>query len=75
VLIDGGVEEDKSRVNMATATKKMNALSLKEKVKVMQQIEYGKKKAEACREFCLVSSTTKQSGKTGPKIWCLKRMD
>jgi hypothetical protein len=48
MLTDGHVEGDKSRVNTATFMKKRNTMSLKEKVKVIQQTEYGKKKAEVC---------------------------
>jgi flagellar basal body rod protein FlgG len=39
---------------MATATKKENAFSLEEKVTVIRQTEYGKKKGDVCREFGLV---------------------
>jgi len=41
---------------MATVTNKRKVLSVEGKVKVTQQIEYGKKKADACQEFGLINS-------------------
>jgi hypothetical protein len=42
---------------MATLSNKRKVLSVKEKVKVIQEIESGKKKADVCWEFGLISST------------------
>jgi transposase-like protein len=42
---------------MATVTNKRKVLSVEEKVKVIREIESGKKKADVCREFGLFNST------------------
>jgi len=40
---------------MATVTNKKEVLSFEGKVTVIRQIENGKKKADMCRELCLVN--------------------
>jgi transposase-like protein len=47
---------------------KRKALSVEEKVKVIREIENGKKKADVCREFGLVNSTTQAIWKNRSKI-------
>jgi transposase-like protein len=41
---------------MATVTNKRKVLSVEEKIKVIQEIENGKKKADVCWEFGIISS-------------------
>jgi transposase-like protein len=61
---------------MATVTNKRKVLSIEGKVKVLQQIENGKKKADVCREFGLINSTIQMIWKTEPELLVrLKRSD
>jgi hypothetical protein len=53
---------------MATVTNKRKVLSVEEKVKVITEIESGKKKADVCREFGLVNSTVQTIWKNRGKI-------
>jgi len=41
---------------MATVMNKRKILSVEGNVKVIRQVEYGKKKADVCQEFGLVNS-------------------
>jgi len=43
-------------------------LSIKGNVKVVKQIENGKKKADVCREFCIVNCTISTIWKSSSKI-------
>jgi hypothetical protein len=53
---------------MATVTTKSKVLSTERKVKVMQQIGNGKKKADRCGEFGLVNSMIQTIWKISTKI-------
>jgi transposase-like protein len=53
---------------MTTVTNKRQILSVEGKVKVVRQIENGKKKADVCRELGLVNSTIRIICKNRPKI-------
>jgi transposase-like protein len=53
---------------MATITNKRKVLSVEEKVKVLQEIENGKKKADVCRAFGLINSTIQMIWKNRTKI-------
>jgi hypothetical protein len=53
---------------MATVTNKRKVLSIKGKVKVIQQIENGKKKADMCWELVLINSTFQKILKNRTKI-------
>jgi transposase-like protein len=47
---------------------KRKALSVEEKVKVIREIENGKKNTDVCREFGLINSTTQTIWKNRTKI-------
>jgi hypothetical protein len=53
---------------MVTGTNKRKVLSIKQKVKLLQEIENGKKKADVCGEFGLVNSTIKKIWKNRNRI-------
>jgi transposase-like protein len=52
---------------MATVTNRRKVLSMEEKVKVIKEIESGKKKADVFRGFGLVNSTTQTIWKNRDK--------
>jgi hypothetical protein len=55
---------------MDTVMNKKEVLSIERKVTVIRQIENGKKKADMCRELCLLNSAVETiwGGKKGTKI-------
>jgi len=53
---------------MAAVTNKWNVLSIKGKVEVIRQIENGKRKADWCREFCVINSMIQMMCKTRTNI-------
>jgi transposase-like protein len=53
---------------MVTIMNKRKVLSVEEKFKVIREIENGKKKADVCREFGLINSTTQTIWKNRTKI-------
>jgi hypothetical protein len=53
---------------MATIMNKRKVSSVKENVKVIQEIENGKKKADVCQEFCLINSTIQTIWKNRTQI-------
>ena len=61
---------------MATITNKRKVVSLKGKVKMIWQIENGKKKADVCQECGIVNSTIQMVWKRDEKLLVhLNRMD
>jgi hypothetical protein len=72
VLVTGDGKLD----NMAIVVNKKEGLSVEGKVTVIRQIENGKKKAELCRELCLINSAIQTIKKTEPRLLVhLNRMD
>jgi transposase-like protein len=53
---------------MATAMNKRKNLSVKVKVKVIRQIENGKKKSDVCQEFGLINSMIQMISKNRTRI-------
>jgi transposase-like protein len=53
---------------MFTVTNKRKVLSVEEKVKVIKEIESGKKKADVCQEFGLVNSIVQTIWESRDKI-------
>jgi len=54
---------------MTAVTNKWKVLSVKGKVEVIRQIENGKRKADWCREFCVVNSVIQMMCKSRTKIF------
>jgi hypothetical protein len=53
---------------MAAITNKWKVLTVKGKVKVIQQIENGIRKADLCWEFCVINSAIQMMCKTRTNI-------
>jgi hypothetical protein len=54
---------------MAAITNKRKVLTIKGKVEVIQQIENGTRKADLCREFCVINSAIERYVKPEPRLF------